>query len=122
MGKYRPKNLDLVRINTDSAVTNITRKAYKKLLQTKSPTAAVQMLVNLKGIGPSTASAILSAFYPDQVPFMSDEGMSSTPGVEAGDSTIAEFTNYSEALISKTDFLKTKGNFLLLSRRVCAIV
>ena len=109
MGKYRPKNLDLVRINTDSAVNGITRKAYKKLLATKSPTMAVQMLLNLKGIGASAASAILSAAYPDQVPFMSDEGMASTPGVEAGDSTIAEFTNYSEALLQKTEYLKTKG-------------
>ena len=114
MGKYRPKNLDLVRINTDSAVTSISRKAYKKLLATKSPTMAVQMLVNLKGIGASAASAILSAAYPDQVPFMSDEGMSSTPGVEAGDCTIAEFTNYSEALLQKTEFLKSKGLFLFI--------
>lgn len=62
MGKYRPKNLDLVRINTELSVVNTTRKAFKKITQQKNNppgtglSQAVQMLVNLKGIGPSTAS------------------------------------------------------------------
>lgn len=58
MGKYRPKMLDLVRINTESSVMNITRKALKKLQQQKNLQQAITQLVNLKGIGPSTASGI----------------------------------------------------------------
>ncbi|KAF7495933.1 hypothetical protein SSS_02776 [Sarcoptes scabiei] len=106
MGKYRPKMLDLVRINTESSVMNITRKALKKLQQQKNLQQAITQLVNLKGIGPSTASAVLAAVYPEEAPFMSDEGMLSTPGVEATDSTIAEYINYSEQLRNKTDSLR----------------
>lgn len=106
MGKYRPKMLDLVRINTETSVVNITRKAFKKLQQQKNPQQAITQLVNLKGIGPSTASAVLAAAFPEEAPFMSDEGMLSTPGVEATDSTIAEYNNYSEQLRNKTDSLR----------------
>lgn len=48
--------LDLVRINTESSVTGVSRKAYKKVTQAKNIQQAITMLVNLKGIGPSTAS------------------------------------------------------------------
>lgn len=58
MGKYRPKMLDLVRINTETSVLNITRKAFKKLSHQKNLQQAISMLVNLKGIGPSTASGM----------------------------------------------------------------
>lgn len=40
---------------------------------------------------------------------MSDEGMLSTPGVEATDSTIAEYVNYSDQLRNKTEWLKQRG-------------
>ena len=56
MGKYRPKLLDLIRINTELSVTSITRKAFKKISAAKNLQQAITMLVNLKGIGPSTAS------------------------------------------------------------------
>lgn len=54
--------------------------------------------------------AVLAAAYPEHAPFMSDEGMLSTPGVEATDSTIAEFNNYSEQLRNKTEFLRKSGS------------
>ena len=53
--------------------------------------------------------AILAAAYPEEAPFMSDEGMLSTPGVEATDSTIAEYVNYSEQLRNKTQQLQLAG-------------
>ena len=133
MGKYRPKMLDLVRINTESACTGVSRKAFKRIAHGKNLQQAITQLVNLKGIGPSTASgeyyyywilcrnlklicfflllivAILSAAYPEEAPFMSDEGMQSTPGVEANDSTIAEYMNYSDQLRNKTEWLKQLG-------------
>lgn len=63
MGKYRPKMLDLVRINTESSVTGVSRKAYKKVTQAKNIQQAITMLVNLKGIGPSTASGLFVVFF-----------------------------------------------------------
>lgn len=55
------------------------------------------------------STAILSAAFPEDAPFMSDEGMLSTPGVEATDSTIAEYVNYSDQLRNKTEWLKQRG-------------
>lgn len=57
--------------------------------------------------------AILVSAYPEMAPFMSDEGMLSTPGVEATDSTIAEYNNYSEQLCKKAKFLQEKGMSIL---------
>ncbi len=46
-----------------------TENAFKQLPDMRS---AVLALTTLKGVGPATASAVLSAFSPS-VPFMSDE-------------------------------------------------
>ncbi|XP_054159030.1 uncharacterized protein LOC128957316 [Oppia nitens] len=105
-GKYRPRLLDLVRINTETAVLTTSKKAFRKLYHQKNLQQAINALVTLKGIGPATASAVLSAAYPEYAPFMSDEGMLSTPGVEATDSTLAEYTNYSEQIKNCCERLK----------------
>ncbi|KFM76935.1 hypothetical protein X975_05777, partial [Stegodyphus mimosarum] len=77
-GKFRPRLIDLVRINTESAVSATSRKAFRK--PPKELSQAITALTNLKGVGPATASAILAAAFPDDVPYMADESMLSTPG------------------------------------------
>ncbi|GFQ81035.1 uncharacterized protein TNCT_550621 [Trichonephila clavata] len=93
-GKFRPRLTDLVRINTETAVLQISKKAFRK--QPKELSQAITALTNLKGVGPATASAILAAAFPDEVPYMADESMLSTPGIEATDYTLAEYINFSE--------------------------
>jgi hypothetical protein len=88
--------MDLVRINTELAVKQATTKAFKKVQ--KDLNSAISALTNLKGIGPATASAVLAAGYPEHCPYMADESMLSTPGVEANDYTVAEFVNYAEQI------------------------
>lgn len=129
-GKARPRLLDLVRINTELAVKQATMKAFKKLPNLSS---AITALTNLKGIGPATASgmsqavtclvlftnhelypsnvptAVLTAGYPEHCPFMADETMLSTPGVEATDYTIAEFVNYAEQIKTLCERIKEQG-------------
>lgn len=95
-GKNRSRILDLVRINTELAVASTTKKAFKKA--SKDICGAINALTSLKGIGPATASAILAAGYPEYCPYMADESMLSTPGVEATDYTLAEFSNYSDQI------------------------
>lgn len=56
--------------------------------------------------------AILAAVYPDQAPFMADECMLSTPGVETMDYTVAEYLNYTMQLKKKCDYLKNLGKYL----------
>ncbi|XP_076337287.1 uncharacterized protein LOC143239739 isoform X2 [Tachypleus tridentatus] len=105
-GKFRPRLMDLVRINTEAAVKQTSKKAFRKLPNISN---AITALTTLKGVGPATASAILAAGYPDQVAFMADESMLSTPGVEAIDYTLAEYLNYHEQIKKCCDQLNKKN-------------
>ncbi|KFM68570.1 hypothetical protein X975_08675, partial [Stegodyphus mimosarum] len=100
--KFRPNLIDLVRINTEKAVVTHSKKAFKRL---PNLSGAIAMLTCLKGVGPASASAILAAAFPDQAPFMADESMLSTPGVETMDYTVAEYLNYALQLKKKSDYL-----------------
>ncbi|GFS71799.1 uncharacterized protein NPIL_267761 [Nephila pilipes] len=102
--KFRPNLIDLVRINTEKAVTTHSKKAFKRL---PNLAGAIAMLTCLKGVGPASASAILAAAYPEQAPFMADECMLSTPGVETMDYTVAEYLNYTMELKKKSDHLNS---------------
>ncbi|RAR11613.1 transcription factor jumonji aspartyl beta-hydroxylase [Stemphylium lycopersici] len=76
-GTFRPALLGLVQSNTAQAVEETTKKAYAALWDSKSSylntTTALKILVGLKGIGPATASLLLSVLWPAQIPFFSDE-------------------------------------------------
>ncbi|KAI4920762.1 uncharacterized protein J4E92_008406 [Alternaria infectoria] len=76
-GTFRPALLGLVQSNTPEAVEKTTKKAYAALWKSKSsqPDAipALKILVGLKGVGPATASLLLSVLRPAEIPFFSDE-------------------------------------------------
>jgi len=77
-GVWRPGLKKLVESNSDAEIKKITREAFE-ILNTEEVSAAtvkssLDHLRQLKGVGPATASAVLSAFT--DVPFMSDEGLS----------------------------------------------
>lgn len=57
------------------------------------------------------AIAVLTAAYPQYCPFMADESMLATPGVEATDYTLAEFGNYAELINKCTDRLAEQGMY-----------
>lgn len=69
-GTFRPKLLSLVQSNDGDTIQETTSSAFKLLPDTSK---AFQTLTNLKGIGPATASLLLSVAAPDTVPFFSDE-------------------------------------------------
>lgn len=58
-GKFRPNILDLVKTNTELAVKNVTKKAFKKM---PNISAAISSLTQLKGVSSSTASGMLHLF------------------------------------------------------------
>lgn len=59
--------------------------------------------------------AVLSAAYPEHAPFMSDETMLSTPGVEATDYTLVEYMNYAEQIKACCERLKSAGNLIFFN-------
>jgi hypothetical protein len=67
----------LVQSNTPDAIEKTTKKAYAALWKSKTshPDAipALKVLVGLKGVGPATASLLLSVLRPAEIPFFSDE-------------------------------------------------
>jgi hypothetical protein len=67
----------LVQRNTEAAVQGQTRDAFKAFSSgSKSPDQvklAINTISKLQGIGPATASLLLSVFDPDTAPFFSDE-------------------------------------------------
>ena len=71
-GTFRPALLALVRSNPSSQIESTTRRAFSTL-DPISPLPALKILTELKGIGPATASLLLSVFDPEAVVFFSDE-------------------------------------------------
>uniref|UniRef100_T1KPS9 Uncharacterized protein n=2 Tax=Tetranychus urticae TaxID=32264 RepID=T1KPS9_TETUR len=107
---WRTKNraglLDLVRMNTETAVKAVSTKAFKKC-----PTnlhGAISALVNLKGIGVATASAILCAYAPEICPFMADECLMSVPGIENTNYTVNEFIAFADQIKVACDRLQAE--------------
>jgi predicted flap endonuclease-1-like 5' DNA nuclease len=86
-GTFRPKLLSLVESNPAPQIASTTRTAYAELSTLHHPklkpaytkddrpnprATALKKLSELKGIGPATASLLMSVFDPDGVPFFSD--------------------------------------------------
>lgn len=69
--------LSLVQSNTAEVIEHTTKKACTVLCKSKNshPDAipALKILVGLKGVGPATASLLLSVLQPVEIPFFSDE-------------------------------------------------
>ncbi|KAI9824769.1 MAG: hypothetical protein M1832_001597 [Thelocarpon impressellum] len=74
-GTFRPSLAKLVASNPPPTVITTTQSAYDQYssMPHKHLTRALKTLATLKGIGPATASLLLSVLSPDRVPFFSDE-------------------------------------------------
>ena len=73
-GKFRPSLKGLVQQNAPEAVTEVTREGFAKFQEAGDQTkASLNILTKLRGIGPATASLLLSVYDPVHTPFFSDE-------------------------------------------------
>lgn len=82
-GSYRPTLPSLIRQNAASSVHSTTQEALSKLQDNLSantlcsdpapPLDALTHLCTLRGVGPATASLILSCAAPSHVPFLGDQ-------------------------------------------------
>ncbi|OCL06374.1 hypothetical protein AOQ84DRAFT_321525 [Glonium stellatum] len=73
-GTFRPKLFSLVSSNLAGDIRDTTASAFKQYEANRScPADAAKILIKLKGIGPATASLLLSVYEPDAVAFFSDE-------------------------------------------------
>ena len=73
-GKYRPNLAKLVASNTVVDVREATKEAFNIFDEDSAHyDNAVSRIAKLKGVGPATASLVLSCYDPVRVPFFSDE-------------------------------------------------
>lgn len=76
-GIWRPRNKQLAAGNTPEAAREATERGLALMSGGQDPVAfqaALEAIAELKGIGPATASAVLSLAWPERVPFF-DEAM-----------------------------------------------
>uniref|UniRef100_A0A6C0AG24 Uncharacterized protein n=1 Tax=viral metagenome TaxID=1070528 RepID=A0A6C0AG24_9ZZZZ len=78
-GKFRPLQ-KLLDSNSPEEVVIFSTQAFEYMKNSESFAhkdwkKAIKSLMNLKAIGVATATAILAPFFPELVPFMSDEAM-----------------------------------------------
>ncbi|KAI1334369.1 DUF1479-domain-containing protein [Xylariaceae sp. FL0016] len=72
-GKFRPTLMRLVSSNDGKFVQNTIRQAMVEYWANQDIAKAISGISKLKGIGPATASLLLSVHDPDRVIFFSDE-------------------------------------------------
>ncbi|KAM3916094.1 uncharacterized protein RB166_015472 [Leptodactylus fuscus] len=101
-GKFRPRLKQLAASNSASMVESTTKKAFQLL---PSVSAAIDELCQLKGIGPATASAVLSAGAPELAAFMADEAVESVPGMSPIQYNLKHYLRFLEELQKKSKAL-----------------
>lgn len=74
-GTFRPSLKKLVASNTEAAVEESTRVAFALYAENDEAweQAVVKLAKDLRGVGPATASLLLSVYDSEKVPFFSDE-------------------------------------------------
>lgn len=74
-GTFRPTLKKLVDQNSDDDIASTTRDGFDSFAQDPHANikSSLTKLTELKGIGPATASLLLSVYDPAQAPFFSDE-------------------------------------------------
>src|ERR1051325_6905709 len=83
-GVWRARNLALARSNTPETVEELSRAALGQVSSGEGPLGApIATLSKLAGVGPATASAILSAAVPAVYPFFDDLVAAQIPGFGA---------------------------------------
>ncbi|KAL7783828.1 hypothetical protein V8C37DRAFT_396789 [Trichoderma ceciliae] len=72
-GKFRPTLMSLVSSNPPSSASQTIQFALKFYSSSKDAGSALKLLSELKGVGPATASLLLSVHDPQNIIFFSDE-------------------------------------------------
>ena len=106
-GQYRPTLMSLIRRNSSETVIDISSKAFCLLTTTKTHeniAKSLSILTDLQGVGPATASLILSILLPNHVPFMSDEAMDAVLGLPRR-YTNSQFNKLCDVLSARTQNL-----------------
>lgn len=106
-GKFRPRLTEMVQTNSPQIVLDASQSAFDLLPDVEQ---AIKALTVLKAVGPATASAILAAGAPDQVPFMADESMLAVLPGRPKAYTLPYFLDYRDAIKSLVNKLNREDS------------
>ena len=98
-GTWRAPNLVLVKGNDAGLVRERSTSA---LAQVPHPTAPIKALAELAGVGPATASAVLSAAEPAVYPFLDELVAEQIIGLGKVAFTLGYYAKYAEALRARS--------------------
>lgn len=94
-GVWRARNLVLVRGNEIDEVARATREAFAQVPHESAPIATIAAL---SGVGPATASAVMSAFKPSVYPFLDELVAAQVPELGKPAFTPSYYGRYAAAL------------------------
>ena len=116
-GVWRARNLVLVRGNDANTVVKTSTDALAKI---PHPTAPISTLAELDGVGPATASAVVSAARPDIYPFFDELVAVQVP--ELGDVawTMTYYRRYSDALRERATRVGPRWTPVMVERALWA--
>lgn len=100
-GMYRPTLLGLIKRNQNASVIEATKTAFS---ESSDLTTGFSSINSLQGVGPATASVLLSSYQPDKVAFMSDEAMDAALGLPRL-YTAAQYKKYQAVMQEKAEQL-----------------
>lgn len=101
-GVWRARNLALVRGNDPALVERTSRTALASIPDPKLPIAE---LATLAGVGPATASGIVSAAAPELYPFFDELVAAQLPDMGAVKFSLGEYVRYAAALRERSERL-----------------
>lgn len=94
-GVWRARNLALVRGNGPALVERVSTDALSQVGDERAP---IELLAELDGVGPATASAIAAAAAPEIYPFFDELVAAQVPGLGKVAFTIPYYLRYAAAL------------------------
>ena len=118
-GQFRATLMGLIKRNSDKTVRTVSSKALKQLFDDSDVTGSMKTLTELSGVGPATASLILSIATPDKVPFMSDEAMDAVVGLPRK-YTMSQFHKFRDLVGEKAEKLGGDWTFIMVENALFA--
>ena len=100
-GMYRPTLLGLIKRNQNDFVVKTTKSAFSDSVDTDSSLSNICLL---QGVGPATASALISSYHPDKIAFMSDEAMDAALGLPRT-YTLSQYKKFQKVMQEKAEEL-----------------
>lgn len=113
-GADRPTLMSLVRQNSEAQVKDVSTASFD-LADKGNWKDAINKLCDLRGIGPATASAVLSILYPHAFVFMADEVIEATTGSKRA-YTLKVYETIREVVCSKVASLGPEWNMERVGR------